>query len=246
MRKKGFVLLATIVALAIIFGGCKQKGHFLKKLEGGKVLQIAIQTVKDGKLAEFKKASSDLSKLIGEQPAIAINRSFESFYALPEPDKNPVFVNLTEWKIEKENMKSGKKLMKSKEAKELSKLSEIKAFVMAVQTEGKDFDMKNIATKSGQILEIGVRKMHKGKDKEFNEYRKEFVDFLTEFDGVLESYEFEVVAGKDSKRLSVGMTVYENKDAFMKIMEPVMNAEITGKYFSTFDVIASQFSFSSE
>ena len=81
-------------------------------------------------------------------------------------------------------------------------------------------------------------------ESQFNEYRKKFVELLSSYEGVKESYELKVVGGKDIDGLSVGMTVYKTKEAFMKLAEPIMKEEITQKYFSTFDVVASQFSFS--
>lgn len=40
------------------------------------------------------------------------------------------------------------------------------------------------------------------------------------------------------------MTVYENQEAFMKLAGPIMQEAVTQQYFATFDVVASQFAFS--
>jgi len=67
------------------------------------------------------------------------------------------------------------------------------------------------------------------------------VDMLDGRDGVLESYEFAVVGGPDTERLSVGMTVYRDQAAFMAIAGELMEMPVTQAYFATFEVVASQF-----
>lgn len=121
---------------------------------------------------------------------------------------------------------------------------DLKAYVFVQQTEGPTFNLETLASGNCEILEIGVRKVKPEMEKEFNEYRKKFVELLSSYEGVKESYEFKVVGGKDIEGLTVGMTVYESKEAFMKLAGPIMQEEITQKYFSTFEVVASQFAFS--
>lgn len=208
------------------------------------VTEIAIRIVKDGMNDEFKETRKNFITVLKEQKGVFADREFQSFYALPKPDEREVFIGMTDYETYKTVGKvQGKMGVVSKFLK-FKKTMDLKAYVFVQQIEGPKFNLKTVASGNGEILEIGVRRVKSGMEKEFNEYRKQFVHLLSSYDGVKESYEFKVVGGKDIEGLTVGMTVYESKEAFMKLAEPIMKEEITQKYFSTFDVVASQFSFS--
>lgn len=208
------------------------------------VTEIAIRKVKEGELDAFKGTRQNFITVLKEQDGVLADREFESFYALPEPDERPVYIGMTDYATGKTvgkvqgNMGVISKFLKFK------KTMDLKAYVFVQQTEGLNFTLKTLASEDGQILEIGVRKVKAGQEAAFNSYRKEFVELLSSYEGVLESYEFKVVGGKDIDGLSVGMTVYESKEAFMKLAGPIMEQEVTQKYFGTFDIVASQFAFS--
>jgi hypothetical protein len=208
------------------------------------VTEIAIRVVKDGMNDEFKETRRNFITVLKEQEGVLADREFQSFYALPNPDEREVFIGMTDYKTYKTVGKvQGKMGVVSKFLK-FKKTMDLKAYVFVQQTEGPKFNLKTLAAGKGEILEIGVRRVKPGMEKAFNDYRKKFVDLLSSYEGVKESYEFKVVGGKDIEGLTVGMTVYESKEAFMKLAEPIMKEEITQKYFSTFEVVASQFSFS--
>lgn len=208
------------------------------------VTEIAIRVVKDGMNDEFKETRKNFITVLKEQKGVLADREFQSFYALPKPDEREVFIGMTDYETYKTVGKvQGKMGVVSKFLK-FKKTMDLKAYVFVQQTEGPKFNLKTLASGNGEILEIGVRRVKPGMEKEFIEYRKQFVDLLSSYDGVKESYEFKVAGGKDIEGLTVGMTVYESKEAFMKLAEPIMKEEITQKYFSTFEVVASQFSFS--
>jgi hypothetical protein len=208
------------------------------------VTEIAIRLVKDGMNDEFKETRKNFITVLKEQKGVLADREFQSFYALPKPDDRKVFIGMTDYETYKTVGKvQGKMGVVSKFLK-FKKTMDLKAYVFVQQIEGRKFNLKTLASGNGEILEIGVRRVKPGMEKEFHEYRKQFVDLLSSYEGVKESYEFKVVGGKDIEDLTVGMTVYESKEAFMKLAEPIMKEEITQKYFSTFDVVASQFSFS--
>jgi hypothetical protein len=208
------------------------------------VTEIAIRVVKEGKSDEFKETRKNFIKVLKEQKGVLADREFQSFYALPKPDERDVFIGMTDYETYKTVGKvQGKMGVVSKFLK-FKKTMDLKAYVFVQQTEGPKFNLKTLATGNGEILEIGVRRVKPGMEKEFNEYRKQFVELLSSYEGVKESYEFKVVGGNDIEGLSVGMTVYESKEAFMKLAEPIMKEEITQKYFSTLEVVASQFTFS--
>ena len=72
----------------------------------------------------------------------------------------------------------------------------------------------------------------------------EQIELLEQQDGVLDSWEFEVVGGQNTEGPTVGMTVYENQEAFLKVAENILQDPITQAYFATFAPQAAQVSFS--
>jgi heme-degrading monooxygenase HmoA len=206
------------------------------------IFEIAVRKVKDGRKFDFVTERSNFVKSLTTQPGVGNDREFQSFYALPEPDKREVFIGMTEYESQ-EALHQVQQKMYSAFAP-FAETMDLKAYAFVKQTEGPEFDLATVAARQGQILEVGVRKVHAGKEEAFNRYRKEFVELLSSYDGVLDSYEFAVVAGQDTENLTVGMTVYENQSALMNLIPDIMQKEITQKYFGTFDVVASQFAFS--
>lgn len=236
-------LLITGVVGLLTLSCSPIKKKLVEKIEKP-VTEIAIRIVKDDKSDEFKEARKNFITVLKEQDGVLADREFQSFYALPEQDANEVFIGMTDYATYKTVGKvQGNFGVVSKFLK-FNKTMDLKAYVFVQQTEGPEFNLKTLASKSNEILEVGVRRIKPGMEKEFDEYRKEFVKLLSTYKGVNESYEFKVVGGKDIDGLTVGMTVYESKEAFMTLAGPIMKEEITQKYFGTFDIVASQFSFS--
>lgn len=92
-------------------------------------------------------------------------------------------------------------------------------------------DFRNRCSQSEGRKRNGVPKM-----------RKAFVDKLGKEDGVIQSWEFKVVGGDNTERLTVGMTVYENQEN-SKIGQATQTwAE--SAFFGTFDPVALQYAFS--
>lgn len=238
--KKAFIL-AIILAMAI---SCSPIKKSLVEKKDEPVTEIAIRIVKERKNEEFKEARKNFITILKEQKGVLADREFQSFYSMPQPDKQDVYIGMTDYKTYKTVGKIQSKISVVNKFLKFNKTMDLKAYVFVQQTEGPKFNLKTLASGNDEILEVGVRKIKKGKEKEFEEYRKKFVKLLSSYDGVKESYEFKVIGGNDIEGLTVGMTVYQNKEAFMKLAEPIMKEEITQKYFSTFDIVASQFAFS--
>jgi len=239
MKKKLIVGFTGILAAS-----CSPIDKSLLDQPDQPVMEITIRMVKEGQMEEFVDARKNFITVLKEQNGVLADREFQSFYALPAPDDRGVFIGMTEYETGTTVGKIQSKMKVISKFLKFKKTIDLKAYVFVEPTEGPDFNLKALASDEGEILEIGVRRVKPGMENEFNEYRKKFVDLLSSYDGVEESYEFKVVGGEDIDRLTVGMTVYESQDAFMKLAEPIMQEEITQKYFGTFDVVASQFAFS--
>ncbi len=205
------------------------------------VIEIAVRKVKKSQTETFKSARSAFIAKLTQQVAAKTDREFESFYALPVLDSTPVFIGMTEWESMAGAGKAGEILLSSKEAQAFFSTFDFKAYVMVVPSEGGEFELATLASQPGQVLEIAVRRVKEGMEDEFQSSRKAFVSTLNNMEGVVNSWEFEVVGGQNTERLTVGMSVYENQEKFQHIAGMLNNIEEAGKYFSTFEPVALQY-----
>ncbi len=125
-----------------------------------------------------------------------------------------------------------------------AKTMDLKAYAFVQPIEGGNFDLGKLAIKEGQVLELAVRRVKDGQDAAFQSSRKAFVNWLNGQEGVVGSWEFKVVGGKDIDGMTVGMSVYESQAAFQAIAGKVQTLPEAGAYFSTFDPVALQYAFS--
>lgn len=204
------------------------------------VYEIAVREVKEGQFEEFKLRRADFITWLKAQDGVKADREFESFYAMPEND-GQVFTGMTEYESFKTPGKIQSKMGALKRFPKFAKTMDAKAYVFVQPIEGPEFNLKTLAKGDGEVLEIAIRRVKPGMEDEFNMYRKEFVALLSSQNGVMESYEFKVVGGKDLEGLTVGMTVYKDKATMMGLMQTIMGHEITQKYLSTFDMVTGQY-----
>lgn len=211
------------------------------------IYELAVRATKEGQLATFEGTRSKfIAKLQGIEGA-EVDREFQAFYALPEPNPTPVFIGMTKWASMEAAGAAAQQLMATEEAQAFFGTFDFLAYALMTQTEGPELNLATLAAEARQVLEISVRRTKEGQDAIFNERRKAFVDHLSAKEGVLESYEFAVVGsmpGMDTEGLSVGMTVYESQEAFQAVAGPLMQEAVTQTYFTTFDIVASQFAVS--
>lgn len=241
MMTKSIIALG-IVGLTTLISCSPVKKALVNNIEQP-VYEIAVRQVKDGKKTDFDAARTAFIEKLVVQNGVSNDREFSSFYSLPTPDKLETFIGMTQYQSFKtpkkvqSNMGVVSKFMKFK------KTMDLKAYVFVQPIEGGDFDLATLAKKQGQILEIAVRRVKEGKDGEFQKMRKAFVDKLGKEDGVVQSWEFKVVGGDNTERLTVGMTVYENQEKFQKIGQATQTwAE--SAFFGTFDPVALQYAYS--
>ncbi|OJJ14062.1 hypothetical protein BKI52_44570 [marine bacterium AO1-C] len=232
-------LLLTAIIAGIMLSGTPISG-FAQKAKP--VYEIAVRMVKKGKKIDFVDQRSKFIKLLKKQEGVSNNREFQSFYALPQPDKREVFIGLTRYNSLETVGNVSRKVMPR--FMQFAQTMDLKAYVFVMLIAGKKFKLNKLAAKKGQVLEVAIRRVKKGQNKAFQETRKAFVNYLSKQKGVLGSWEFAVVGGKDRERLTVGMSVYKNKEVFMKIVKQVQSNPLAGKYFSTFDPVALQYAVS--
>ncbi|TAF64970.1 MAG: hypothetical protein EAZ55_09945 [Cytophagales bacterium] len=236
MKKFHFISIITLTLLILI--------NMPNELKAQKspIYEIAVRMVKDGMKNEFVSARKNFITKLKAQKGVSNDREFQSFYALPKPDEREVFIGMTQYTsmdiLPEIQQQIGADFM------EFAKTMDLKAYVFVQLLEGKKFDLSKLALKEGQVLEIAIRKVNAGQEKEFDESRKAFVNWLNAQEGVVGSWEFKVVGGQGTEGLTVGMSVYESQEKFQAIAGKVQTLPEAGKYFSTFMPVALQYAFS--
>ena len=91
----------------------------------------------------------------------------------------------------------------------------------------------------GQVLEVGVRRVTD--QARFAATRPAFIELLSAQPGVRDSWEFQVVKGKNADNLTVGMTVYDNREATQAVIASILDDPVTQAYFATFEPVALQY-----
>lgn len=231
--------LASIFAFLFIVSLFANQAKAQKKTP---VFEIAVRMVKEGMKEEFVKTRKNFITKLKAQAGVSKDREFQSFYSLPKPDEREVFIGMIQYSsadiLPQIQQAVGADFMA------FAKTMDLKAYVFVQPIEGKKFNLKKLALKEGQVLELAVRRIKKGQEDAFQMSRKAFVNWLNAQDGVVGSWEFQVVAGQDTEGLTVGMSVYESKEKFQAIAGKAQTLPEAGKYFATFDPVALQYAFS--
>lgn len=208
------------------------------------VTEIAVRQVKAGQLDTFKKRRANFVSTLKQQPGIIADREFESFYALPQPDETAVYIGMTTYESAAAQAKIQRKPGILFKFLPFMMTMSLKAYLYVQPIKGPPFNLKTLAAKPGQVLEVAVRRVESSKASQFNDARQKFVELLSQQPGALESYEFRVVKGNKIDGLTVGMTVYESQAAFQQISSSIMQNPITQAYFGTFSPVAVQYAVS--
>ena len=205
----------------------------------GKVHEIAIRKVKPGKADQFRERRAAFIKILKQQPGAGTDREFESFLAMPRPDDTDVFIGMTTYDSLTANAKIQRNIRVVWNFLRFARTMDLKAYVYVQPTEGPPFDLARLAAQPGQVLEVGVRRVT---DRpRFDTTRRAFIDLLSEQPGVGESWEFEVVKGKKTDGLTVGMTVYDSRQAAEAAIGTLLEHPTTQAYFGTFEPVALQY-----
>lgn len=226
-------------SILAIFASCSPIKKKLLDDREAPVFEIAIRKVKDGRKDDFVSRRAAFITKLKAQDGVSNDREFQSFYALPEPDKQEVFIGMTQYATGKTVGKVQSSVLGK--FMKFAKTMNLKAYVFVQPTEGGTFDLGKLAAKPGQVLELAVRRVKPGQEAAFQSSRKAFVGWLNQQEGVQGSWEFKVVGGKNTEHLTVGMSVYESQAAFQAIAAKGQALPEAGQYFSTFEPVALQF-----
>jgi hypothetical protein len=232
----------SLFVLLGLLASCSPVKKSLLVEQEAPVFEIAVRQVKEGMKEDFVSRRSAFISELKQQKGVSNDREFQSFYALPEPDEREVFIGMTQYATGKTVGKVQGKVM-GKFLK-FAKTMDLKAYVFVQPTEGEDFNLGGLAAAPGQVLELAVRRVKPGQEAAFQSSRKAFVEWLNQQEGVEGSWEFQVVGGKNTDGLTVGMSVYESQEAFQAIAQKGQSLPEAGAYFSTFDPVALQYAVS--
>ncbi|MEZ5258654.1 MAG: hypothetical protein R2705_17685 [Ilumatobacteraceae bacterium] len=149
---------------------------------------------------------------------------------MPQPDDTEVFIGMTTYDSLAANAKIQRNPRVVWRFVRFARTMDLKAYVYVQPTEGPLLRLSpNL--RPGQVLEVGVRRV---KDRSrFDTTRPAFIELLTEQPGVGASWEFEVVKGKNTDNLTVGMTVYDSRNAAQAAIGTLLEHPTTQAYFAT-------------
>lgn len=203
------------------------------------VHEIAIRKVKPGQASRFRERRAAFIEVLTQQPGVGADREFESFLAMPRPDDAELYIGMTTYDSLQANAKIQRNPRVVWNFLRFARTMDLKAYVYVQPIEGPAFDLATVASKPGQVLEIGVRRV---KDRAaFDTTRPPFIELLSQQPGVGDSWEFDVVKGKNIEGLTVGMTVYEHREAAEAAIGTLLEHPTTRAYFDTFEPVALQY-----
>ncbi len=208
-----------------------------------KVHEIAVRIVKPGRDEVFRRRRAAFIAKLKAQKGVLADREFESFFALPQPDEQPVFIGMSTYDaLATVNRVQMNPLVMLKFMPFFMTM-QLKAYCFAEQTDGPELDLASLATSPESILHVAVRRTPPGGHDAFVAAQARFLERLFAFDGVGPHHELRAVKGMGSvEGITVGLTTYDNDEAMAAAYEALSEDESFVAYTSTFETLASQFS----
>lgn len=185
------------------------------------VVELAIRRLNDGQdLGAFEDARDAFVALLVEEPGVGTDREFEAVldYGTFAPPSPPVFIGMTQYDSIEDFEAAGAALGSSAEAGAFFGTFTPEVFTpLRPLEDGENVDLAGIADADGQVLEVAVRDFSTYADFDQATYevaRDAFLPVLADQPGWIAEYQW--VSATDAN-VAVGMTVYENLDAFNAI-----------------------------
>jgi hypothetical protein len=187
------------------------------------VVEIAIRRLNpDQDVPAFEAARDAFVDLLKMQPGVGTDREFMSVfdYSVFGPPSPPVYIGMTQYETLLDFQNAGAALGMSSEAGAFFSTFTPELFTVLVPLEpGGAVDLAGVANQPGQVLEVAVRDLSTYADFDPDAYaaaRDAFLALLAQQPGFVAEYQW--VSPIDAN-IAVGMTVYENADAFMAISQ---------------------------
>ena len=232
-KQTGVFLLVAVAALALSaciaplegMGGAdvQETGPDEDATYDGPVTEIAIRRVNDGQdPVAFAAARDAFVALLTQEPGVGTDREFAAILdgATFAPPEATVFTGMTQYENLAAFAAAGEKLGSSPEAAAFFSTFEPILFTALRPKDPADsYDLAQILTEPGQILEVAARdlSMYENFDSADYETRLDaFLDALSQQPGFVAEYQW--VSALDPN-IVVGMTVYESADALAAIAQ---------------------------
>lgn len=193
------------------------------------VVEIAIREIKSpAKYVNFVNARKAFIDVLKQQDGVGTDLEFKSVSDFFDPDfsapRNDVYIGMTQYKDEAA-FTNASALSTGVEFGALSETINVKAFGgFKPLTAGTSIDLANMVT-GEQVIEIAVRNLASYTDFSQQDYeakRDAFLELLKSQEGVVQEYQWVSISDAN---LVVGMTVYENLQAFFALGA---NTDFTG------------------
>lgn len=185
------------------------------------VVEIAVRRLEPGQdVGAFAAARDAFVDRLRAQPGVGTDREFRAVidfatFAAPEP---PVYIGMTQYDSLDAFAAAGEALGMSPEARAFFQTFTPEAFTALRPLEpGAPVDLAAIAGRPGQVLEVAVRDLSTYPDFSPDDYataRDAFIELLGAQPGVIAEHQWTSALDAD---LVVGMTVYEDIDAFAAV-----------------------------
>lgn len=200
------------------------------------VMEIAIRQVKPGQEDAFVEARRNFIALLKTQDGIEQDWEFESFFTMPAPNENYVFVGMTRYESMETFAKIGEKLMGSAEAQAFFGTFDMLAFVQVLPADGGAFKLEEVISKSEQVLEVAVRTPKAGHEDAFAAARKGFFDVVAEQPGYIMDREFI----DQQSGANVVLIAWESRADFENALGVLQTKPEMGAFFGVIEASAYQ------
>jgi heme-degrading monooxygenase HmoA len=202
----------------------------------GPVMEIAIRQVKEGQEEAFFAARAAFIEVLTSQEGIEQDWEFQSFFTMPMPNETPVYVGMTCYESLEAVAAISDNLMGTDAAQNFFGTFDMQAFVLVQAADGSAFNLEDVITEPGQVLEVAVRAPQAGTEDQFDSLRQGFFDQVAAQPGYIMDKEFiDLQSGAN-----VVLIAWESLEDFQAALGVLSQQPAMGAFFEILDVQAYQ------
>lgn len=200
------------------------------------VMEIAIRQVKEGQEEAFFAARAAFIEVLTSQEGIEQDWEFQSFFTMPMPNETPVYVGMTRYESLEAVAAISDNLMGTDAAQNFFGTFDMQAFVLVQPADGSAFNLEDVITEPGQVLEVAVRAPQAGTEDQFDSLRQGFFDQVAAQPGYIMDKEFiDLQSGAN-----VVLIAWESLEDFQAALGVLSQQPAMGAFFEILDVQAYQ------
>lgn len=199
------------------------------------IYELAIQEVKPGMDTQWAERRAAFLELLGQRDGNEADWTFQSFFTLPEPGPNPVYVGITRWSRMTDFAAASEALMPTSEAQAFFETVNMQAFVQMSPADGQPFVLEDHINAPGQVIEAAVRRAQPGQEGAYMPARDAFFDRVAEQPGYIFHREFITADGWQAVLIG-----WDDQPSFMAALQALSQMPEMGAFFELADVMAYQ------